>query len=336
MLAPKANIDDLVKTLAPDMEQVNNIIMERLKSQSPLSEKIATHLINSGGKRLRPIVVLSAAYLSGVKNMLLAQKMAAAIEIMHTATLLHDDVIDESAKRRNMPTAHILWGNSAAILVGDFLLGRAFELMVDVGSLSVLKILSGAAAIIAEGEVMQLDLKGDIDIKETEMMTIIAAKTASLFAAAAETGAILAGINDTGRVALRDYGYNLGMAFQLMDDALDYDGASSRFGKPAGTDFFEGKITLPAILCWHKGLAAERNFWQKSMKNPASSKPSDLKKACALMKKYGALIATREYALDYVLKAKQALKAFNNDSDSDNAWLVNFETIANFCVEREF
>jgi octaprenyl-diphosphate synthase len=325
------NMDALALALAPDMTEVNNIILSQLKSQSPLSEKVANHLITSGGKRLRPIVVLASAYLSGLEDMARAHKMAAAIEIMHTATLLHDDVVDESDKRRAMPTAHILWGNAPAVLVGDFLLGRAFELMVEVGSLEALRVLARAASVISEGEVMQLELKGAMDIKETEMMSVIAAKTASLFAAAAETSTILAESQPKAREAMRDFGFNLGMAFQLMDDALDYDGASDKFGKNVGSDFFEGKITMPLILCLRASNGAERNFLTQRIENPADSKPSDLRKVCALMKKYDALITTRDYALDYVIKAKSTLKMFDGDD-----WQRQFEHVADFCVARQF
>ncbi len=318
----KNDIDGLIERLAPDMAAVNDIILRQLKSQSLLSEKIANHLISSGGKRLRPVVVLASAHLSGLKDMTAAHKMAAAIEIMHTATLLHDDVVDESDKRRNQPSAHILWGNAAAILVGDFLLGRAFELMVEVGSLEALRILSASASIISEGEVMQLDLKGAMSIKEAEMMKVIAAKTASLFAAAAETAAILADLPPPQRQGLRDFGFNLGMAFQLMDDALDYDGASSQFGKPPGTDFFEGKITLPLILCYRKAGPAERTFLAERIENPQSSKPSDLKKTCKLIHKYDTLISTRDFAVGYIEKAKAQLKDFN-----DPLWLAQFEIV---------
>ena len=335
MIPPEApdipDINELTQALEGDMAAVDEVIMKQLKSQSPLTEKIARHLIRSGGKRLRPLIVLAASNLGTLADKTKAHKMAAAIEIMHTATLLHDDVVDESDKRRNQPTAHILWGNPSAILVGDFLLGRAFELMVEVGSLEALRILSRAASIISEGEVMQLDLKGSVHIQETEMMNIIAAKTASLFAAAAETGAILAALDAPQREAMRAFGFNLGMAFQLMDDALDYDGASTRFGKPAGADFFEGKITMPLILCWRRSSAAERNFLAARIEKPADSKPSDLKKTCFLMKKYDSLSTTRDYAIDYIEKAKDKLQFFDDDF-----WRPQFENVADFCVARKF
>ena len=334
MSADDININELIEKLAPDMEAVNNVIVQQLKSQSPMTKKVANHLIGSGGKRLRPLIVLAASKLGAASenaDASKAQKMAAAVEIMHTATLLHDDVVDESDKRRNQPSAHILWGNSAAILVGDFLLGRAFELMVEVGSLDALQILSRAASIISEGEVMQLDLKGAMDAQEAEMINVIAAKTASLFAAAAETGAILAQLDDAQRAAMRDFGFNLGMAFQLMDDALDYDGASDKFGKRAGTDFFEGKITMPLVLCWRKSNGAERNFLAARITEPTNSKPSDLKKTCTLMKKYGSLVATRDYAINYANQAKEILQPFCH-----SPWYKQFENVADFCVARKF
>ena len=327
----EGRIDDLTRRLAPDMGQADALLLDRLSSQSALTHKIAHHLISSGGKRLRPMVVLASAYLGHIEDIAPAIKMAAAVELMHTATLLHDDVVDESAKRRNRPTAHILWGNPAAILVGDFLLGRAFEMMVEVGSLDALRILSRSASIIAEGEVRQLDLKGAIDIDEKQMMEIVAAKTASLFSAASEVGAILADCDDERRQAIKNYGYYLGMAFQLMDDALDYDGASALFGKNIGGDFFEGKITLPMILCWRQGTASERQFWEDRVSDPKSSKPSHFKKACKLIKDYDCLKITHDYAMDYATQARKSLSIFPN-----NQWRGAFEDIADFCVLRSF
>ena len=334
--APTQALEELTQRLAPEMAQVDALIVKSLKSQSELAQKIAQHLISSGGKRLRPMLVLAATHLADERGDYQGAAhihMASAVELIHTATLLHDDVVDESTQRRSRPAARILWGNAASILVGDFLLGRAFGLMVAVSDLEALKVLSQTASIIAEGEVMQLAAAKEdtAQIDEAKIISIIAAKTASLFSAAAETGAILAQCSSEKRAALARYGDNLGMAFQLMDDALDYEGASSKFGKQSGGDFREGKVTLPITLCWQHAGSAEREFWQRAMSQPEKSKPSDFKKARQLMERHGALKATREYALDYANKARSALEIF-----PDSAWRRGFEDMVDFSTSRDF
>ena len=238
------SIDRLVDLVTADMERVNGVILSRTGSEVTMIPEVANHLINSGGKRLRPMLTLAMAQLvsyAGDGHV----KLAAAVEFMHTATLLHDDVVDESEMRRGRLAARMLWGNEASVLVGDFLLGQAFKMMVDVGSLGALRILSDAAAIIAEGEVMQLITAKNTETTEDDYLAVIDAKTAALFAAAAEVGAVIAARPRSEAAALRSYGRNLGLAFQLVDDALDYSGEPSMLGKSVGDDFREGKITLP-------------------------------------------------------------------------------------------
>jgi octaprenyl-diphosphate synthase len=236
-------------------------------------------------------------------------RTASAIEFMHTATLLHDDVVDESDARRGRKTARLIWGNQASVLVGDFLLGQAFRMLVDVGSLPVLKILSNAAAVIAEGEVMQLAAAKNTSTTEDEYLAIINAKTAALFLAAAEVGAALANRPAEEQAALRSYGKNLGLAFQLVDDALDYSGDSRKLGKSIGDDFREGKITLPLILSFRRGNEAERAYWNRTIVE-GDIREDDLDQAVGLMKKHKALEATLERARAYGAIARDALAIF--------------------------
>ena len=256
---PTASLAPLVALVEEDMAHVNRIILDQARSNVELIPELARHLIDSGGKRLRPMLTLAAAKLcnyGGDGHV----RLAASVEFMHTATLLHDDVVDESNLRRGKTAARLLWGNEASVLVGDFLLGQAFKMMVDVGSLGALRILSDAAAIIAEGEVMQLITAKNTETTEDDYLAVIDAKTAALFAAAAEVGAVIAARPKSEAAALRSYGRNLGLAFQLVDDALDYSGEPSMLGKSVGDDFREGKITLPVVLCYRRGNAAERGF----------------------------------------------------------------------------
>ncbi len=226
--------------------------------------EVANHLINSGGKRLRPMLTLALARLAGYAGDGHI-KLAAAVEFMHTATLLHDDVVDESELRRGRLAARMLWGNEASVLVGDFLLGQAFKMMVEVGSLKALEILSVAAAVIAEGEVMQLAAAKNTATTEDEYIAVIRAKTAELFAAACEVGPALSARQKAEQAASRSFGMNLGITFQLVDDALDYGGAAARLGKNIGDDFREGKITLPVVLAFRRGSDAEREFWRRTL-----------------------------------------------------------------------
>jgi octaprenyl-diphosphate synthase len=255
-------------------------------------------------------------------------RLAAAVEFMHTATLLHDDVVDDSDYRRGKPSARLVWGNQASVLVGDFLLGQAFRMMVDVGSLPALKILSNAAAVIAEGEVMQLAAAKNTSTTEDAYLAIIDAKTAALFSAAAEVGAAAAGRPPAEQAALKSYGRNLGIAFQLVDDALDYSGDSARLGKDVGDDFREGKITLPVILCFRRGGASEREFWQRTLA-AGDVQDGDLETAIGFMKKHKAIEATLERARHYGAIARDALAIFP-DTGPRNA----LADVVSFCVNR--
>ena len=246
------------------MERVNTTILARTGSDVTMIPEVANHLISSGGKRLRPMLTLAMAKLAGYPGDGHI-KLAAAVEFMHTATLLHDDVVDESDMRRGKLAARMLWGNEASVLVGDFLLGQAFKMMVEVGNLHALDILSSAAAVIAEGEVMQLGAAKNTATNEDEYMAVIRAKTAELFAAACEVGPALAGKEKVELAACRSFGMNLGIAFQLVDDALDYGGKSAKLGKNVGDDFREGKITLPVVLSFRRGSESERAFWNRTL-----------------------------------------------------------------------
>lgn len=309
---PAASLQPLLDLVAGDMQAVNRIILDKAVSDVELIPRLARHLIDSGGKRLRPMLTIAAAKLCGYRgegHVLLA----AAVEFMHTATLLHDDVVDESDYRRGKKSARLLWGNQASVLVGDFLLGQAFRMMVEVGSLGALKILSSAAAVIAEGEVMQLAAAKNTATTEDEYLAIINAKTAALFSAAAEVGAAVANRPAEEQAALRSYGRNLGIAFQLVDDALDYSGDSARLGKSVGDDFREGKITLPVILCFRRGSDVERAFWKRTLSDGDIAE-GDLEQAIKLMKRHSAIEITLERARHYGAVARDALAIFRPDA----------------------
>jgi octaprenyl-diphosphate synthase len=324
---PNAGLKGIVDLVAEDMGAVNRIILDKAISDVDLIPTLAHHLIDSGGKRLRPMLTIAAAKLIGAVGDG-PVRMAAAVEFMHTATLLHDDVVDESDIRRGKKSARMLWGNQASVLVGDFLLGQAFRMMVDVGSLPGLKILSHAAAVIAEGEVMQLAAAKNMATTEDAYLAIINAKTAALFSAAAEVSPALVGRPAEEQAALKSYGRNLGIAFQLVDDALDYAGDSERLGKSVGDDFREGKITLPVILAFRRGTKSEREFWQSSLVDGDSSDES-LRRAIDLIKRHRAIEATLERARTYGAMAKDALAIFP-DSVPRQALL----DVVDFCVSR--
>jgi len=312
---PAVSIDRLVDFVAADMEQVNRTILSRTSSDVTMIPEVANHLISSGGKRLRPILTLAMAQLAGYGGDGHV-KLAAAVEFMHTATLLHDDVVDESEMRRGRLAARMLWGNEASVLVGDFLLGQAFKMMVEVGSLRALEILSGAAAVIAEGEVMQLGAAKNTATTEDEYLTVIRAKTAELFAAACEVGPSLAGRPKAEQAACRSYGMNLGIAFQLVDDALDYGGKSATLGKNIGDDFRDGKITLPVVLSFRRGSESEREFWRRTLEQGDAAE-GDLATAVALMSKHRALEDTIKRARHYGAIAKDALALFPDSPMKD-------------------
>jgi octaprenyl-diphosphate synthase len=322
-----ASVEPLVALTRADMERVNATILSRTGSDVTMIPEVANHLISSGGKRLRPMLTLASAQLCsyGGEGHL---KLAAAVEFMHTATLLHDDVVDESSMRRGKPAARMVWGNEASVLVGDFLLGQAFKMMVEVGSLACLDVLSTAAAVIAEGEVMQLAAAKKLTTTEDEYLAVIRAKTAALFAAACEVGPIIAGADREAISASRGYGMNLGIAFQLMDDVLDYGGTTAKLGKNVGDDFREGKITLPVVLAYRRGDAAERAFWKSSVED-GTADDAGLERAILLLRKHRALEDTVERARHYGAMAKDALGIFPA-SPMKNAML----DVVEFCVSR--
>jgi octaprenyl-diphosphate synthase len=298
----------LMDLVEDDMELVNSVLMERMQSEVPMIPQLADHLVSSGGKRMRPMLTLACAAVLEYKGRKHCD-LAAAVEFIHTATLLHDDVVDGSDLRRSRPTANIIWGNSAAVLVGDFLFARAFELMVEVGSLRALHILSRASAVIAEGEVNQLSAQRQIETTEEQYLEIINGKTAELFAAASKIAAVVAERTDDSEERLDSFGRNLGMAFQMIDDAIDYISDEETMGKGVGDDFRDGKITLPVILAYARGDADERAFWQDAMAGNRVS-DADLAYATTLLHKHDAVKDTMERARVYGQKAIDALAVF--------------------------
>jgi octaprenyl-diphosphate synthase len=303
-----SGIEDLVALTAEDMKRVNTLILGRTVSNVDLIPELARHLIDSGGKRLRPMLTVATGRMCGYEGEDHV-KLAASVEFMHTATLLHDDVVDESDLRRGKVAARTVWGNEASVLVGDFLLGQAFKMMVETGSLAALDVLSNAAAVIAEGEVLQLSTARHLATTEDDYLAVINAKTAALFSAAAEVGAIVAGRSADERAALRSFGRNLGLAFQLIDDALDYAGAESELGKSVGDDFREGKITLPIVLAYRRGSTEERAFWERTLERGEQT-DEDLAVAAGHLRRHGAIEATNERARHYGAIAIDALGIF--------------------------
>jgi octaprenyl-diphosphate synthase len=300
----------LVALTAAGLTQVNHVIIDRMQSPVALIPELAGHLIAGGGKRLRPMLTLGCAALldyGGTRH----HKLAAAVEFIHTATLLHDDVVDVSGLRRGKPTANRLWGNPASVLVGDFLFSRSFELMVEDGSLRVLKILSAASAIIAEGEVAQLTAQRNVETSEDRYLEIITAKTAALFAAACQIAAIVAEREAPAEAALEAYGRHLGIAFQLVDDAIDYCSDADTMGKDVGDDFRDGKITLPVILAYARGNEEEREFWRLAMRGRANGE-AELARASALLQSTHAVADTMARARHYGARAIDALAGFAN------------------------
>lgn len=307
--AAKPSIEPLRLLVADDMAAVNREIVARMASEVSLIPELASHLIAAGGKRIRPLLTLGAARLCGYRgdrHVLLA----ACVEFIHTATLLHDDVVDESERRRGNSTANVLWGNQPSVLVGDFLFSRAFQLMVETGSLEVLRILANASAVIAEGEVLQLMTANDMDSTEADYLRVIEAKTAALFAAATRVGAVIAD-RPAGEVqAMDDYGRWLGIAFQLVDDALDYASDGVTLGKNTGDDFREGKVTLPVALAFDRGTEAERGFWRRVIERPEEQTDEDWPVALRCLERHGTIGETLARARFYGQKAHQALSGF--------------------------
>ena len=302
------SLDPILALTAPGMNAVNSVILERMQSKIPLIPALAGHLIAGGGKRMRPMLTLASAKLLGYPGTR-HHRLAAAVEFIHTATLLHDDVVDGSDLRRGKRTANIIWGNPASVLVGDFLFSKSFELMVEDGSLKVLKILSAASAVIAEGEVNQLTATRRIDLGEARYLDIIGAKTAALFAAACRIAAVVAERPEAEELALDAYGRNLGIAFQLVDDAIDYSSDEETMGKGVGDDFRDGKVTLPVILAHARGSAEDRAFWRDAMMGHRIG-DADLAHATKLLRDTGALDDTLAQARHYCQRAVDALGGF--------------------------
>lgn len=323
----EGSIQPLIDLTKADMGRVNELILSKAGSDVEMIPEVANHLISSGGKRLRPMLTLAAARMCGYAGDGHV-KLATSVEFMHTATLLHDDVVDESDLRRGKSTARMIWGNQASVLVGDFLLGQAFKMMVDVGSLDALDVLATSASVIAEGEVMQLAAAKNMETTEDEYLAVIKAKTAALFSAAAEVGPIIAGAPRADRVALRSYGLNLGLAFQLVDDALDYGGSARDLGKNVGDDFREGKITMPLLLSYRRGTAQERAFWKKAIEEGASDDVS-LEKAIGLMTRHGAINDTVQRARHFGEISRDALAPLPATPEK-NAML----DVIDFCISR--
>ncbi len=325
--ASNPDITRLWTLVQADMERVNQTILSRTGSSVTMIPEVANHLIESGGKRLRPMMTLACAGLCGYQGDGHV-KLAASVEFMHTATLLHDDVVDESDMRRGKLAARMLWGNEASVLVGDFLLGQAFRMMVEVGSLPCLSVLADAAAVIAEGEVMQIAAAKDTATTEDDYVAVIRAKTAALFAAACEVGPILALRPKAEMAACRAYGTNLGIAFQLIDDALDYGGSSTALGKNVGDDFREGKITLPVVLAFRRGSESERKFWRRTLEE-GSITDGDLETAISTMRRHGAIEDTVERARHYGAMARDALGLF-----PAVPWKLALLDVVDFCIAR--
>jgi octaprenyl-diphosphate synthase len=317
----------LTALVREDLEACNRLIVERMQSPVALIPQLAAHIVAAGGKRLRPLLTLAAARMAGYRGTRHVA-LASCVEFIHTATLLHDDVVDESALRRGQASANALFGNKPSVLVGDFLFARAFQLMVQDGSLEVLRILSEASATISEGEVLQLVIQNDTASTEAQYLAVIEGKTAALFAAATEVGAVVADRPAAEQAALRAYGHNLGVAFQLVDDALDYSAEQERLGKTVGDDFREGKITLPVLLAFARGDEAERDFWRRTLEEREQA-DADLGRAIALMQKHRAFADTVARARDYGAAALAALEAFP-ESPARRA----LAGIVEFCISR--
>ncbi|MEJ1969649.1 MAG: polyprenyl synthetase family protein [Rhizomicrobium sp.] len=322
-------VERLHTLVAADMAATDRMIHARMGSGVALIPDLARHLIDSGGKRLRPMLTLAAAQMGGYTGDRHVN-LAAAVEFIHTATLLHDDVVDASTLRRGKVAANLVWGNKATVLVGDFLFSRAFQLMVETGSLRVLDILAGASAIIAEGEVMQLKSESNLGTTEEHYLKVVGAKTAALFSAAAEAGATLCARGPEFIAALRAYGDNLGIAFQLVDDALDYSGRQALMGKAVGDDFREAKVTLPVILAYARADRQAELFWKRVIEGGPQGE-ADLERAITCVEETGAIRETMDRARRYADHAIAALGPLPH-SDIKSA----LADIADFCVERAY
>lgn len=325
----KPSPDRLAAAVADDMTRVNQLIIDRMASPVVLIPQLAGHIVAAGGKRLRPMLTLASAELCGYEGDRHIP-LAAVIEFLHTATLLHDDVVDESDLRRGQASANAVWGNKPSVLVGDFLFSRAFEIMVEDGSLEVLGLLSKTSCVIAEGEVLQLMTSNDTETDERAYLEVIQSKTAQLFAAACQIGGIVADRPKAEQEALAAYGMNLGIAFQLIDDVLDYSAKQAELGKTIGDDFMEGKITLPVILSFLRGDDEERAFWKRTLED-LDQKDGDLAEAQRLMTNHSALDDTVERARHYGSMARDALGVFKA-SEVKEALIE----LVDFCIDRPY
>lgn len=324
-------LDILQATMAKDMKAVNAMILEHMRSDVPLIPQLASYLIAAGGKRIRPLLTLSATALFD-GEMARAHRLAAAVEFIHTATLLHDDVVDDSMQRRGKESANVVFGNEASVLVGDFLFSRAFQLMTADGSLDVLRILSTASAVIAEGEVKQLTTQNNLDTTMEDYLSVIEGKTAALFAAACEVGPLIAGQDDKTVAALRDYGMALGIAFQIIDDVLDYEPAykksEKKLGKNIGDDFREGKMTAPILYALECADEEEKKFWQRTF-GDKNQKEGDLQHAQNLIEKHDGLVKSRKLAQEYGDKAIQSLESLKASQLKET-----LQDIVSFTIDR--
>ena len=321
---------ELKNLLGDKLQKVENLIQEKLRSEVNLIQKMSNHHLRSGGKRLRALLTLESAKLTGYKEDKRDINLAACVELIHSATLLHDDVIDESELRRGVKTTNSIWGNQSSILVGDYLLSRCFEMMVEDGDLEVLKLLSSTSSKIAQGEVLQLQHKGEADLLEETYIDIINLKTASLFSAATKTGACLSGSNEKEKKALESYGRNLGLAFQIADDALDFYAKEKLFGKEIGKDFFEGKVTLPMIIIFQKGNKEEKNFLNEIMRREKRTQ-QDFSNTLSLINKYKAVEATFKKAEYFVNVSFDALAIFPDNEDKKI-----LQNLTSFSLNRSF
>jgi len=324
----KAPQDRLADWLAKDMTAVNLLIRDRMASRhAPRIPEVTAHLVEAGGKRLRPLLTLATARMLGYEGQDHV-KLAATVEFIHTATLLHDDVVDESQRRRGRPTANLLWDNKSSVLVGDYLFSRSFQLMVETGNLRVLDILANASATIAEGEVLQLTAAQDLATDEAVYLQVVRGKTAALFSAATEVGAVIAGAPEPVVRAMYDYGDALGVAFQIVDDILDYGGTAAVIGKNTGDDFRERKLTLPVILAVAAASAQERAFWVRVIEK-GDQRPEDLDQALAILTRHGSLAAARDVAKHWAERARQALGNLNA-----SPLQMALSELADFVVQR--
>ena len=324
----RPSLDELHALIADDLKAVNEEIVKRMQSPVALIPQLASHIVAAGGKRLRPMLTLASAELCGYSGGSRHVTLATCVEFIHTATLLHDDVVDESELRRGMQSANAIFGNKASVLVGDFLFSRSFELMVEDGSLKVLGILSRASSVIAEGEVLQLLTTNDTETGESQYLEVIKSKTAQLFAAACRIGAVVAERPKVEEDALESFGMNLGIVFQLIDDVLDYRAEQAKLGKTVGDDFREGKITLPVILAFRRGSEEERTFWRRCLEDLEQS-DGDLERAIELMEKHAALSDSVDRARHYGAIARDALGIFKDCAEKRA--LVD---LIDFCIQR--